>query len=108
MIDATVGIPFYSREIPNQFDKWGDLSWKRSLWGGEFVVKGNMWMGELGRTPSVYKSAYFDVEGSFDQTVSPDFSWGVRLKNIFASGLERMSGHLLGDPMLSFQVNMVF
>ncbi len=106
--EATVALPLYTREIPNQFNKWAELAWKKSIWGGELLIKGNIWMRELGSTTGLYKGQYMDVEGAFDQRLTPDLSWGLQLKNLFANGQERMSRHFLGDPTLSLQVDMVF
>ena len=108
VFDATIGLPLYSREIPNQFDKWADIAWKKNIWGGELKIIGNIWMRELGSTTGLYKGQYIDVEGMFDQTLSTDLRWGVALKNLFASGQEYMSGHAFSDPTLSVYVDMVF
>ncbi|MDD5457274.1 MAG: hypothetical protein PHV30_09625 [Candidatus Margulisbacteria bacterium] len=106
-IDVLLQVPFYSQDLPNQFDKFAEINYKKDIWNGQISVAGAYYLRELGRSPGVFKNSYFDVSCAYDSQLSKDFWWGLSIGHLFSGGAENLSGHPLSDPFVYIRFRMI-
>ncbi len=108
-IDLLLQLPLYSKDIPNQFDKLAEASYRKNIWGGELSTGLSYYTRELGKTNTgSYKNSYFDLKLNYDHLITTDFWWGVEVGNVLSAGSEKLTTHSLGDPYIYAKVRFIF
>lgn len=106
-IDILVQLPIYNKDIPNQFSKFAEVSYNKALYDGMLNVVGSYYLRELGSS-GFYKKGYFNIDISYDQSINPNFGWGLTVGNLLSSGAEKLSGLQIGSPHLYLKARFIF
>ncbi|OGI12353.1 MAG: hypothetical protein A2Y40_03525 [Candidatus Margulisbacteria bacterium GWF2_35_9] len=106
-IDVLVQLPIYNKDIPNQFTKFSEVTYKKTIYSGMLSVVGSYYLRELGKT-AVYKNAYFDMDINYNKSVNANLWWGFTIGNLLSSGAEKVTGLKIGAPYVYLKLRLIF
>ncbi|MEI7942137.1 MAG: hypothetical protein WCH76_03090 [Candidatus Riflemargulisbacteria bacterium] len=108
-VSVRVQYPIVSKKVPNLFSKFIEVGYEKNVFSGKFMAKGNCYLREFGRTTGDnYKPAYFDIDASYEESISNDLSFGIYLENLLAAGYTYLPDRNFRDTVLYGKIKVIF
>ncbi len=107
-ISAKVNIPVVSKKVPNLFNEFLEITYKKDILSGELGIVGSYYLPEFGRTGSVDKDGVFEIDLSYEEAISSDWSFGLYVQNVLSAGNNYLPGRNYGDSILYGKLKIIF
>ncbi len=108
-VNVKLQIPIVSKVVPNLFNKILEVGYEKDVFSGKFTTKGSVYLRELGRTTGTnHKEGYFDIDASYEQALSSDWSFGLYLENLLSAGNAYLPDRNFRDTVLYGKIKVVF
>lgn len=108
-VSVRVQYPIVSKKVLNLFSKFVEVGYEKDVFSGKFIAKGSYYLRELGRSiGNDYKSGYFDIDASYEQAISNDWSFGIYLENLLAARNAYLPDRNFRDAVLYGKIKVIF
>lgn len=108
-VSVKVQYPIVSKKVPNLFSKFVEVGYKKDVFSGKFAAKGYCYLREFGRsTGDNYKPAFFDIDASYEESISTDLSFGIYLDNLLSASNTYLPDRNFRDTVLYGKIKLVF